>query len=178
MRETVRYAFILGVICLVSSTVLAFVNALTEPKIELQQQEEKQAALREVMPQGEDFKPDKTEGKPDYYNVYDSNKKLIGFVISASTKGYSSIIEIMVGLDLNFDINAVKIISQSETPGLGTKITEPSFQNQFKGKNQTSISKVQAITGATISSSAVIRAVKERIAEMKEQLVKEKQNAG
>jgi electron transport complex protein RnfG len=68
----------------------------------------------------------------------------------------------------NGTISGVNIIRQSETPGLGTRIAEPEFTNQFSGKRIEDVrlrqdgGVIDAITGATISSRAITDIVHER----------------
>ena len=60
MRETFKYALILGLICFLSSSVLAVINSVTEPIIKAQKEEQEAQALKELLPQAAMFKP--------YYN--------------------------------------------------------------------------------------------------------------
>lgn len=173
MKETIRYAFILGLICFLSSSVLAVVNGITEPKIKIQKEKEESRALKEALPEGVSFKPVFQEDKIIYYTAYDSDDKLNGFVIKSQGKGYSANIEVLAGLNLNLEVVNARILFQNETPGLGNRICESPFLEQFKGKNLDSFSQVQAITGATVSSGAVINALKNRISELKEKLLVE-----
>ena len=79
----------------------------------------------------------------------------------------------MVAVDNNFQIIAIKVTDQSETPGLGSNSTQPKFSEQFKGKTseQLIVDKdggvppncIKAITGATITTRAVVNSVKESI---------------
>jgi len=167
MKEIIRYGLVLGIICFLASSVLAVVNGLTEPEIELRKEREESAALREVLPAASTFEPILKDGKINFYSAYDGNNALVGFVIKGEGQGYSSTIEILAGLDRNLEINNIKILSQNETPGLGSRITEADFQDQFKGKDLRGLDDVQAITGATISSSAVINSIKDKISELK-----------
>ncbi|MFH0839420.1 MAG: FMN-binding protein [Candidatus Omnitrophota bacterium] len=173
MKEIARYGLILGIICFLASGILAAVNAVTEPRIEIEKEKEERLALKEVMPDSGNFEPVSKDGEFLYYKAYDSSGRLNGFVVKSESKGYSSDIEAMAGLGLNLEITNVKILSQNETPGLGTRVTEPKFLGEFKGKDITSLSEVDTITGATISSSSVIRAVQNKIAELKDSLLKE-----
>ena len=65
----------------------------------------------------------------------------------------------MVGMTADDKITGIKVVNQNETPGLGSRIAQADFTTQFTGKGSSSINQVQAITGATISSRAVINAV-------------------
>ncbi len=176
MKEMIRYGFILSLICVIAAGLLAGVNVLTRSKIAAQIQAEEQAALKEVMPTAARF----SEVKPDankevlYYKAFDNQDKLIGFVFKASGKGYSSVIETLVGVFLDQKISAIKVISQNETPGLGAKITENKFRDQFRNRDSLDISGVQAVSGATISSRAVIISVMKKAREIRELIKNER----
>jgi electron transport complex protein RnfG len=174
MKETARYGFILTLICTIAAGLLSGVNALTRSKIASQALAEEQSALKEVMPQAARF----IEVKPDqqilYYRALDSQDKLIGFVFKASGKGYSSVIETLAGMFIDGRISAVKVISLNETPGLGMRVTEDSFTRQFNNQDALSLSGVQAISGATISSRAVMDSVVKKAQELKELIKNEK----
>jgi len=168
MRETIRYGFTLAVICVVASGLLACVNSLTRPKIIAQARAEEDSALREVMPQGENFEPVKKGDDIIYYKVSNADGKFIGVAFKASGKGYSGAIETMVGMDKEGTIRTIKILHQNETPGLGNRIMELSFLSQFANKGISDLTRVEAITGATISSKAVIDSVQEKAKEIQE----------
>jgi electron transport complex protein RnfG len=170
VKEIARYGFILTLICVVAAGLLAGVNALTRPKIIAQAQLEEQAALKEVMPLAVRFEAVKADVNKDtlYYKALASQDKLIGFVFKASQKGYSSTIETLVGIFLDDKINAIKVISQNETPGLGAQISEEKFKNQFSNQNSLDLADVSAITGATISSRAVMNSIMKKAVEIKE----------
>lgn len=167
MKIVVRYGLILGVICLLSAGLLALVNAITQPKIFAQIIEEENRTLLEVLPEAASFEPVEDVNKEViYYKGFNKDKTLVGVAFKAQGKGYSSTIETMAGINLDGKINAIKVTNQSETPGLGVRITENSFRGQFKGKAVQDLSRIQAIAGATISSKAVIDSVKEKSEEV------------
>jgi len=178
MKEMARYGFILMLICVVAAGLLAAVNALTGPKILAAARAEEQAALKEVMPQADKFTAVNAaaEDEPLYYKAFDGQDKLIGFVFKAKGKGYSSVIETLAGIFLDEKISAIKVISLNETPGLGMRVTENKFTGQFKGRDSLDLSSVEAITGATISSRAVIKSVMERARQIKELIKNEPLN--
>lgn len=176
MREMLKYGFILGLICFLASSVLAIVNAVTAPQIRLQKETEEKLALKEVMPEALNFKLRLEKGKIIYYTAYNNTGEINGFIIKAEGKGYSSVIEAIAGLNPKMEITNVKILSQNETPGLGNRIMKGTFLSQFKGKGLDSFNQVQAITGATISSRAVINSIKSKISELKIQLLEELQH--
>ena len=176
MKEMARYGAILALICVVASGLLAAVNKLTGPKIIAAAQSEEQAALKEVMPLADKFIAIKSDADKVvlYYKAFDHQGKLIGFVFKASGKGYSSVIETLAGIFLDGKISAIKVISLNETPGLGMRVTEDKFTAQFNHQNSLDLSSVEAITGATISSRAVMNSVMKKAQEIKELIKNDK----
>jgi electron transport complex protein RnfG len=160
MKEMVKYGLTLALICIIAAGLLSGVNLLTRSKIISQAQAEEEAGLREVMPLAVHFEAVKPKDDILYYKAHDKEGKLIGVAFKASGKGYSSTIETMVGMLKDGTITAIKVLSQNETPGLGARVAEPEFTGQFKDIKD--ISGVNAITGATISSRAVIDSVQKK----------------
>ena len=191
MKEMTGFAMILGITCVAATGLLAAMNMITAPTIKAQAQKDLETSLMEIMPGGARFKPVEKNGAVIYYKIYGSDDKLIGTAFKTNRKGYSSVIETIAGMDLEGKITAIKIINQNETPGLGTRVTEinnsigildffagkrqdttikPWFQAQFSGRTVPDLDGVQAITGATISSRAVIESVKTKAKEIEELL--------
>ncbi|MHB8154708.1 MAG: FMN-binding protein [Candidatus Omnitrophota bacterium] len=176
MREMARYGFILALICVIAAGLLAVVNTLTGPKILAAAQSEEQAALKEVMPLAAKFNAIKSAADEEvlYYKAFDNQDRLIGFVFKASGKGYSSVIQTLTGIFPDGKISAIKIISINETPGLGMRVMENKFTDQFNHQNSLDLSGVEAITGATISSRAVMNSVMKKAQEIKELIKNDK----
>lgn len=174
MKEMARYGLTLAAICIAASASLAVVNSLTKPKIIEQAKAEEATSLKDVLPNGEKFEPVKSGNEVVYYKAYDKDGKFLGAAFKALGKGYSSTIETMVGMLKDGKITAIKILSQNETPGLGARVAEESFLNQFSSRGVQDITNVQAITGATISSKAVIDSVAKKANEIKELIKNER----
>ncbi|MDD5408872.1 MAG: FMN-binding protein [Candidatus Omnitrophica bacterium] len=174
MKEMFRYGFILALICIIAAGLLSGANTLTRAKIAAQALAEEQSALKEVMPEAAKFAEVKPGQEILYYKALDSQDNLIGFVFKASGKGYSSVIETLAGMFPDGKISAIKVVSLNETPGLGMRVTENSFTRQFNKEDALSLSGVQAITGATISSKAVMNSVIKKAQETKELIKNEK----
>ena len=105
----------------------------------------------------------------------DSSGNKIGYVIDATSKnGYGGDVQIALGITNEGEITAFSVVSHSETPGLGSRSTEPEFANQFSGMpaqiieftktGKTKENEIDAISGATITTTAVTEAVNEAIA--------------
>ena len=174
MKEIFRYGFILSLICMTASASLALVNAVTKPRIISMAQTEEAKRLKEVMPEGEGFEPIKIGQEIIYYKAFDKENNFIGVAFKAQGKGYSSPIESIVGMTKDGRINAIRILSQNETPGLGTRIAENNFLERFIGWDVQVPKGVQAIAGATISSKAVIDSVEKKAQEIKELIENER----
>jgi electron transport complex protein RnfG len=118
------------------------------------------------MPEAVSFEAVKQPDAPDYYRALDKDKKIIGVVFMVSAQGYAGAINALAGMFKDGRISAIKIVSQNETPGLGGRVSEEDFTRRFAQKDIDQLAEVQAISGATVSSSAVIKAVEARAKEI------------
>ena len=158
MKDMIKYGFVLALICLVSASLLAAVNNATEEVILERKFAEEKAALKELFPEAYEFDSVRSEDKKAYIAL-DENEKPLGYAFKTKAQGYSSEIDTLVAVDLKDTIINVKILSQNETPGVGSRITEPQFINKFIGERLGPTLLVHTITGATISSSALIESI-------------------
>lgn len=187
-NDLLKFGLILFAICFFAAGLLSGVNFITRDKIALQKYRQEQDALREVLPYADNFEPVIKDGDTLYYKALSRDGDILGYCVLASGRGYSSLIETMVGIDKEGKVSGIKILSQNETPGLGAKIIElasqvtliealtgkakksekqkPWFEERFNNKKIEDIDTVEAITGATISSEAVIKSVKEKAQEI------------
>lgn len=105
----------------------------------------------------------------DALAVKDNSGNIEGYVIAAtSPSGYGGNVQIAIGIK-NGKITGFDVVDQSETAGLGSKCTEPTFKSQFTGKSATALeytksgaaqdNQIDAISGATITTNAVTEAV-------------------
>lgn len=166
----------LGLICLVCSALLAVVYQFTESPISEAMVAKTNKAIAEVVPTfdnvpSEEVTEVEVDGKP--YRVYTAKEgeQVVGYAVESSAVGFGGPLNIMVGFDANTGtIYNTSVISHSETPGLGAKISDAAghFREQFPGFNpktsNLSVRKdggdVDAITASTISSRAFVNAVK------------------
>ncbi len=151
------------------SAALGFVYTLTKGPIEIANKKKEVQAITEVLPT---FDNDPTaEAKSiaglDYY-VATNQGQPAGYAVKTFTdKGFSGKFTLMVGFKPDGSINNISVLDQKETPGLGTKMKEPKFKDQFLGKNPGEVKllvkkdggQIDAITAATISSRAFCDAV-------------------
>lgn len=164
MKEIARFSIVLLLICSVSAGMLAFIYSIAEPRIIEQRRLEEKRAIEEVLPETPEVIEKVQEEGLVFYKAKDAKGNLIAYVFIAQVYGYSSNIRTVVSLSPRGNIIAVKILEHGETPGIGSEITEGDFLNQFKDKNVTE--QFDTITGATISSTAVIDSIKEKAGEI------------
>jgi Na+-translocating ferredoxin:NAD+ oxidoreductase subunit G len=165
MKETFKFGFILGFICIIAAGLLAWIDILTKPKILAQEKLEEKLSLKAVFPLADRFEEVREGGEIDYYKAFDAKGELLGYAFKATERGYSGEVKTIAGMRKDGEIAAIKVLFHNETPGLGSRIAADDFTNRFKGISD--LSKVEAITGATISSKTVIDSVKNRAEEVK-----------
>jgi H+/Na+-translocating ferredoxin:NAD+ oxidoreductase subunit G len=188
LRELAKLSGILMLITLTAATALSNVYLLTKDRIAAVELAREVSARKLSLPTAVYFEADSSAEGYVFYRGYDNPEgtgRPVGFTALARGKGYSSTIRTVVGVDYNMAITGIKVAFQQETPGLGTKIeeikgkdTEPWFQKQFRGKREEQLlvvrskdpEAIEAITGATISSTAVTKSVREAVEKLKKVL--------
>ncbi len=103
----------------------------------------------------------------DMAGAYDESGESIGYAFIVKSKGYEDDITLSVGIDTKGIVTGIDVVSMNETAGLGANCTDEDFKNQFKGKSQpidVDAGDVDALTGATITTKGVARAVNACIA--------------
>ena len=176
MKDIIKLGLTLMVYAAIAGLLLGFIYTKTKPKIDEQARLEREMAIKEVMPKGAVSFEEKTLSNGMTVTIGYSDEartQPVGYAAMAYGGGFSSTIETMVGITLDFRVNAIKVISQSETPGLGTHTQDDWFQKQFAGRTTDDLlvdkdgGTVKAITGATISTRAVTNSIKELLRELK-----------
>ncbi|NBB95302.1 MAG: FMN-binding protein [Planctomycetes bacterium] len=111
------------------------------------------------------------DSKITVYDAYDAEENLVGYVVRGSGAGYGDTIIALIGLNRDAStITGVYVLSQKETPGLGSRIADSSWNSQYDGKATepplevvkkapAEPNDIQAISGATISSNALTNIV-------------------
>ncbi len=166
-KKIIDYILRLTILCVIASATVAWVYLETKPRIDLEEQRRLLLARKEVLPQAVRFEEKSISEKEIYVQGYGLNDKPIGKIAETRKRGYAALIKILVGVDDFNRVTKVKILDEMETPGLGAKIKEEKFLKQFPGKTieELKLKKnkgtIDAVTGATISSRAVIDAVRE-----------------
>ena len=173
LNNIVKMFLNLIVIGALSGVILSGVFGVADPMIKANKERELKEAIFVVLPGAKDFKVlEKTVGQEKLivYKGIDENGAPVGVAFKADGGGFQGNIGLMVGLETDFlKLKAIEVLEQLETPGLGDKIRAPQFKDQFKGlevkpkveyikyRKPEKPNQIQAITGATISSEAVVK---------------------
>lgn len=170
VKFILRLALTLLVITSVVAAALAGVNALTAGKIAETKLANTQAAVNAVLPGGgEEISFQDDTGMVSKVFASDT-----GYAVEVLSSGFGGTVDMMVGVGKDGKVLAVQIISHSETPGLGAvsaaeNAAGEAFRGQFAGMSgELAVTKdggqVEAITGATITSRAVVKGVNAALA--------------
>jgi len=182
IKNMLRDAGILFVITLISGLVLGFVYELTKVPIRIQQELEIQKACQAVFAEadrfvitayapGEELEEELSDMGVSLGSAYlalDEQGKNMGFVVEAATsEGYGGSITLYLGITDDGKLNGISILEIAETPGLGMRADEvltPQFKNvatdafTYTKSGSRSDSEIDAISGATVTTEAIVNA--------------------
>ena len=184
MNSHAQSAAILGIAVLVALTLLGLVNRVTKEPISIAKQQWMLDNLSAVLPIGpfdqnpvlsfkQQIEPELGGAEPvSVYTAYRNQQPVAAVLELIAPNGYSGNIRLLVGMQLNGEIIAVRVIEHKETPGLGDGIDyqKSLWITQFDGQSLSSSipedwkinkreGKFDALTGATVTSRAVTQAI-------------------
>ena len=158
-KEFAMPPLVLTVIAAVVTGALLATESITTPMIEQQAAAAADAARAVVLPAADSFNQltvdEMPEGGVDVYEATNGS----GYVVTAQAKGYGGMLKVMVGIDSNGLITGTEVLENNETQGLGSKVSEHAFMDQYIGKDS-NLEGIEAIGGTTISSNAFTKAVR------------------
>ena len=179
----------LTIITVVAGFALSGVYTVTKDTIEAQKEESARMAYRVVVPDAEGFDTDEkaeaalrelnggvygnTFGRCKINAAYigrNADGGVAGYIVSVtSADGFDGDITLAVGWNGDGIMQGISFTELSETPGMGMRADEDLFKNQFSGRSaypfkltkssDTADNEISAISGATITSTAVVNAV-------------------
>ncbi|MDO4326362.1 MAG: RnfABCDGE type electron transport complex subunit G [bacterium] len=178
-------ALILFVITLISGVLLGGVYEMTAAVIAQRQEAEKQKTYKEVYADASSFSTNEEltakaasadlsayekVSVSEILDAKDASGNVIGHLVTSTSKaGYGGEVTISIGITSDGTITGIGFLTINETPGLGMKAKDDEFKNQFIGKNAPQLSlvkgggagdaEINAISGATVTSTAVTNAV-------------------
>ena len=177
-KDMFKLGLNLLIISAVAALLLALTNSVTASTIAQRNEQANAEARKLVLESAQDFeqvkdaKTDNSKGVEvsEIYEAKDASGNTVGYTLKVLPSGYGGTIELMVGIDsANGQVSGINVVSNSETAGLGAKSTDPEFSDQYKGKPLEELSvlkngtpgdtEIKAISGATITSTAVTNGV-------------------
>lgn len=169
MKRTgmVKPPLVLTLICLIVTAALAIVYQVTLTPIQEAKTAADEASCRELMPDADAFSElvlpaeTTTDSGAQLLAISEASAggQTIGWVFTAAASGYSGQVTVMCGIDCDGLVTRVKISEHTETPGLGSKVAEPDYTDQFIGADAETSAAIDGITGATFTSVALKEAI-------------------
>ena len=160
-RKQLPAYLILALIALAAALLLAVTNAITAGPIKAHEEAAQNAAFQSVMT-ADSFS---TMSIPDGCNVTSlveakKDGKTIGYCAVSSAKGYGGNVAVTLGVDMDGKIVGCQIgdTNFAETDGFGARWKEPARAEAFIGLSAFGGDTIEAITGATVTSKAVLAA--------------------
>lgn len=167
MKGYLKTASVLAIICAVAALILSSLNSITAPVIANYEKQQTLNALDSVAhgyEMGEKVAVD-SDITP-YYIPLEENGSVKGYILELSGNGYGGLIKLVASYDNEGILLESKVVSNSETPGLGKKSENSSYMTRFIGKkviptskNELSAEDSAAISGASITFGAVSKAL-------------------
>ncbi|MHC4157927.1 MAG: FMN-binding protein [Planctomycetota bacterium] len=192
----IKYFFQQSWLLIISSfcfgLLIAITNAAWSPRIEQNKVDKLNRLMGGLLPKGDSFQLEteleikSAKGKKVKSNIYKAvsdTGKCAGWAFNISGSGFADKIELVVAVDEDFQKFAgYAVLASNETPGFGDQIKLPYYYNQFAGAPAEELelvktgnaekidSEIVAITGATVSSEAVVEIINNSITQIKDQM--------
>ena len=160
-KDFVAPILVLSILCLLVSGALAVGNSLTQPVIEGTAAQRAEAARREIIPQADEFVLLEADHLPKSVTEAYRTTNNAGFIFMTTTLGYGGEVKLICGISPDGKLIKTAVLAQSETKGFGTPVFEEPHAGQFWGRDKNGIEGVQAISGATISSNALKKGIRD-----------------
>lgn len=192
IKHFFKQSWLLIVASFVFGLLIAATNAALQPRIQQNKLGKLTSLASGLLTEAEDFVPlDESvkvtamDGRETEMTVYRATigEQTAGWVFQIVGYGFADKIELVAAADRSFDtVAGFGVLTSNETPGFGDQIGEPYFRSQFvgapvgqfdlvkTGEPQEIDSDIVAITGATVSSTAVVEAMSHYLPQVKEQL--------
>ena len=162
---------VLLAICLIVAAALGYVNAVTADRIADAGEQKLQESLREIVPDADRFDEIFVRhGEEDAVSrAFEIIKDGVyaGLCVLVAPTGFAGPIDMIVGVGSDGAVLGVRVVSMSETAGLGAKVNIPDWLSQFEGlsapfnlvKTAAAEGDIAAVSGATLSSRAIVQGV-------------------
>jgi len=195
IKHFIQQSWLLIVASFCFGLLIAVTNAALSPRIEQNRINKLNRLTRGLLVEAENFIELDTEieiesiqGKKEKVTIYravSETGECVGWSFNAAGPGFADKIELVVAVDKDFEkLAGFDVLASNETPGFGDQIKYDYFQDQFKGAPADEItlvrtgdakkidSEIVAISGATVSSEAVVEIINNSVTQIKNQMQK------
>lgn len=168
-NDIIKPVAVLLAICIIIPLALSLTNKITKDKIAELDEKNSRETMADLIEADNFTECEFGENEFNYYTaVNDGN--IIGYIFKTAEKGYGGDVSVMTAVNTDGTVKSVAILDVSnETPGLGQNAAKESFYSQYADKKsgislvkngaESDKNEVNAVTGATITSTAVNNAV-------------------
>ena len=191
IKHFIEQSWLLITAAFLCGLLLALTNAALKPRIQRNEIGEMYDKMKSLMPQAEKFEKvipqaEIAGNETDVYEALGTSNQVLGFSFVGTGYGFADQIKLVIAVNadasmlLGFDV-----LFSNETPNFGSRMTEDWFRQQFvdaptgtlelikTGKADKEKDQILALSGATVTSEAVVRIFNNHISELKK-LLKEK----
>ena len=195
IKHFIQQSWLLIISSFCFGLLIAITNAAWAPRIEQNKIEKLNRLMGGLLPKATEFELETEfeiksargkKVKSNVYKAFSETGNCIGWAFNTSGSGFADKIELVVAVDKDFQkIAGFDILTSNETPGFGDQIKLPWYRSQFAGTPAEELqlvktgdaekidSKIVAVTGATVSSEAVVEIINNSITQIKDQMQKE-----
>jgi len=174
MKKILEFGFRLALVSAVASGMLTYMYQITSPRIAENARRQKEEMLKYVLPGADRLETKVIEGQEIIIGY--TGQKLVGVALQVSSPGYGGPIQLLVGVSPKGRAWPIAILADKETPGLGKKIHDYWFRQQFVGKEARQMrlkmdspeGTIDAVSSATISSRAVTRGIRQAMEQVRD----------
>ena len=193
IKHFIEQSWLLVIASFFFGLLIAVTNAGLSPRIEQNKINKRNRIVGTLLPGAKNFIPldseieiESLQGKKEKVELYRAMSEAgerVGFSFNAAGSGFADKIELVVAVDKNFEkIAGFDVLTSNETPGFGDQIKYDYFRDQFVGapagelkpvslgEPATIDAEIVTISGATISSEAVVEIISHSITQIKEQM--------
>ena len=197
IQHFIQQSWLLIVASFCFGLLIAVTNAALSPKIRQNEINKRNRLVSVLLPEARDFilldekiEVKSIQGRKEKVEVYKALSEAgecVGFSFNAAGPGFADIIKLVIAVDKNFEkIAGFDVLASNETPGFGDQIKYDYYRDQFKGAPAEQLklvrigepekidSEIVAISGATVSSEAVVEIISNSITQIKEQMPEER----
>lgn len=160
MKNIVKVAIFLGIVCVICAAVLSYTNGITAPIVAKNEKEKIDGMLKEMVPDATKFEEVPLEKNKNFKNMYVAYKddKKVMDILQVSANGFQSEVKVLVAINPEGKYDGFKVIAQAETPGYGDVIIlDKDYINQYYSKAITD--ELDTVSGSTVTTKALKDAI-------------------